>query len=561
MYASFFGLKQEPFSIAPDPRYLYMSERHREALAHLVYGIDGGGGFVVLTGEIGAGKTTVCRCFLEQVPLDCNVAYIFNPKLSVHEMLKAICDEFGVPPADAASPRVTVQDHVGPLNQFLLDAHAAGRKNVLVIDEAQNLSPTVLEQLRLLTNLETAERKLLQIVLIGQPELRTMLARPDLEQLAQRVIASYHLEPLSEIETALYILHRLRIAGLGTAVPFDRREMQRIHRLSRGVPRRINLLCDRALLGAYAGGSAQVGRQIIDKAAREVFVQGDAARGWRHAPLLRWGISLGSAVALVSVVMQLRTPNAAAPAVTAPAAATASAMRPGVARAPFAAEAASGGVAVMDATSAASAPALAYDRLDLATSWRNDQLAWRALSPSWGALLGDGDACAEVRKQQLACYRANGSLAQLRQLDRPALLTLIDSNNQRSWVLLDAIGEHAATLRTSAGTVNVPLSALAERWRGEFATLWRTPPGYIDKTPGASPAVDQWLSRQLSALQQPGSASANPGAAQPAYSLQSRLYAFQVAQELQPDGLAGPVTLMKLNRAIGIDEPRLTALR
>src|SRR6187549_2078625 len=193
MYMRFFGLKQEPFSLAPDPRYLYMSKRHREALAHLLYGVGGGGGFVLLSGEIGAGKTTVCRCFLEQIPKRCNVAYIFNPKLTVTELLKTICDEFRVPYRHEGPGGATVKDHLDPLNEFLLRTHAVGQNNVLIIDEAQNLSADVLEQLRLLTNLETAERKLLQIILIGQPELREMLARPELEQLAQRVIARYHL--------------------------------------------------------------------------------------------------------------------------------------------------------------------------------------------------------------------------------------------------------------------------------------------------------------------------------------------------------------------------------
>ena len=211
MYAPYFGLKQAPFSIAPDPRYLFMSERHREALAHLLYGVGGGGGFVLLSGEIGTGKTTVCRLFLEQIPAGCNVAYIFNPKLTVIELLQSICDEFhiAVPLRETAA---TVKGYLDPLNEFLLAAHAAGRNNVLIIDEAQNLSTEVLEQLRLLTNLETGERKLLQIVLIGQPELRAMLARPELEQLAQRVIARYHLDALTEAETAHYIRHRMEVA-------------------------------------------------------------------------------------------------------------------------------------------------------------------------------------------------------------------------------------------------------------------------------------------------------------------------------------------------------------
>src|SRR5438876_10797041 len=256
MYAPYFGLKHEPFSIAPDPRYLFMSERHREALAHLLYGVNGGGGFVLLSDENGSGKTTDCRCFLEQIPRRCNVAYIFNPKLTVNELLKSVCDEFGIPYQHQGPGVATVKDYIDPLNEFLLKTHAVGQNNVLIIDEAQNLSAEVLEQLRLLTNLETNERKLLQIILIGQPELREMLARPELEQLGQRVIARYHLDALTRAETGQYVRHRMEVAGLERPFPFDRKAMRRIHRLSRGVPRRINLLCDRALLGAYASGKA-----------------------------------------------------------------------------------------------------------------------------------------------------------------------------------------------------------------------------------------------------------------------------------------------------------------
>src|SRR3954466_5988192 len=221
MYAAYYGLKQEPFSIAPDPRLLFMSEQHREALAHLLYGVQGGGGFVLLTGEIGTGKTTVCRSFLEQVPAHCNLAYIFNPKLTVLELLETVCHEFGVPVVLPSQRPATVKDYLDPLNDFLLRAHAEGRNNVLVIDEAQNLAPEVLEQLRLLTNLETSERKLLQIILIGQPELREMLARPELEQLAQRVIARYHLQALAPGESEQYVRHRLEACGLERPLLFD----------------------------------------------------------------------------------------------------------------------------------------------------------------------------------------------------------------------------------------------------------------------------------------------------------------------------------------------------
>jgi general secretion pathway protein A len=334
MYAAHFGLKREPFSIAPDPRYLFMSERHREALAHLLYGVRGGGGFVLLTGEIGAGKTTVCRCFLEQVPKRTNVAYIFNPKLTALELLQSVCEEFRITVSardDSAAP--TLKDHVDALNEYLLRSHAAGYNSVLIIDEAQNLAADVLEQLRLLTNLETNERKLLQIILIGQPELRDMLARPELEQLAQRVVARFHLDPLGEDETAHYIKHRLSVAGMSGLIPFDRDARHRIHELTRGVPRRINLLCDRALLGAYASGRQRVDRTIVDKAASEVFDFGrNGAPGWRQrrTAWVGGGIAVGAlvvagvALALVGGPRRAAEPSAAAAASAAGAASAAS---------------------------------------------------------------------------------------------------------------------------------------------------------------------------------------------------------------------------------------------
>jgi general secretion pathway protein A len=300
MYKKFFGLKREPFSIAPDPHYLFMSDRHREALAHLLYGVRGGGGFVLLTGEIGAGKTTVCRCFLEQVPRRTNVAYIFNPRQTAEELLESICEDFRIPREIDPARVPSARDHVAALNEYLLRSHGVGQNNVLIIDEAQSLSAEVLEQLRLLTNLETNERKLLQIMLIGQPELREMLARPELEQLAQRVIARYHLDALTPRETAQYIQHRLSVSGLSGALPFDDASVQRIHALSCGVPRRINLLCDRALLGAYARGKPQVDVATVDKAATEVTGEMPRRRRWGAAGTVRVRIAAALGLGVIA---------------------------------------------------------------------------------------------------------------------------------------------------------------------------------------------------------------------------------------------------------------------
>jgi general secretion pathway protein A len=248
MYLSFFGLNEKPFAITPDPRYLYLSERHAEALAHLMYGVNEAGGFVQLTGEVGTGKTTIVRSLLAQAPKNAEIALILNPRMTPPEFLLTICEELGICVPDSAAG--SLKDLVDILSDYLLHAHATGKRVVLVVDEAQNLSPEVLEQVRLLTNLETTTQKLLQIILIGQPELRELLARTELRQLAQRITGRCHLSPLAREETAAYVRHRLRVAGATTDI-LTPQALREVFRLSQGVPRVINVVCDRALLGAY----------------------------------------------------------------------------------------------------------------------------------------------------------------------------------------------------------------------------------------------------------------------------------------------------------------------
>ena len=267
MYKKYFGLKEDPFSIAPDPQFLYMSARHREALAHLIYGMKADSGFVLLSGEVGTGKTTVCRCLLGQIPDKSEIAFILNPKLSVIELLATICDELEISyPQNNSSGKVFID----LINSYLLDAHSQGKRTVLIIDEAQNLSVDVLEQIRLLTNLETDKRKLLQVIMLGQPELNRLLERQELRQLAQRVTARYHLEPLSKNEIEGYLRHRLAVAGVDRPL-FPAKTVDKLYRLTGGVPRIINLLCDRALLGAYVKGENVVSSALLTEAASEVF--------------------------------------------------------------------------------------------------------------------------------------------------------------------------------------------------------------------------------------------------------------------------------------------------
>ena len=562
MYAPFFGLQREPFSIAPDPHFLFMSEHHREALAHLLYGVGGGGGFVLLTGEIGAGKTTVCRCFLEQIPPQCTVAYIFNPQLTVPELLRTVCDEFGIelPPAEPGAGGVKAA--VDALNAFLLRAHAAGRSAVLVIDEAQALAPAVLEQLRLLTNLETAERKLLQIMLIGQPELREMLARPDLEQLAQRVVARYHLGPLARDETASYIRHRLSVAGAQARLPFEPAALRRIHELTGGVPRRINLLADRALLGAYAHQQPQVDRRTVEQAAREIFGgTGTRAGGPGRAAAIGAGAVIGAAlVAAVAWAMWPREATlavasaepVASAALAAAAASAASAPAAQASAVPAAAPALLASSAAEAAETIAAGPAADDAAALLAAAHASEALAWRDLALRWGVAIGEGDACTAAAQVRLVCYRsAAGGLPTVRHLARPGWLTLHDGTGREHWALLVGLGEREATLQVGPQRHRLTLAALSRVWRGDFATFWRAPPGWRESADAlAQPAMRGWIAERLAAA----------GVAEGG-SLRSRVLAFQLAQGLPPDGLAGPMTLMRLNHLASVDEPALEGER
>ncbi|MCF8016209.1 MAG: AAA family ATPase [Chromatiaceae bacterium] len=292
MYLNYFGLSEASFSITPDPQYLFLSEQHREALAHLLYGAGENGGFVLLTGEVGTGKTTICRAFLEQTPEQVDVALVLNPAMTAIELMHAICQEFGV-----ATPEHhdSVKVLVDRLNSFLLDAHARGRHPVVVIDEAQNLRPRVLEQVRLLTNLETSKQKLLQIFLIGQPELREILASRELRQLNQRITARFHLSPLSARETAAYVDHRITVAGVQRPL-FSAAALREVHRRSRGVPRLINLICDRSLLGAAVSRRMQVTPAIVRRAAHELLGGEPSRQRSRRQPL--WAMAAALVLAL-----------------------------------------------------------------------------------------------------------------------------------------------------------------------------------------------------------------------------------------------------------------------
>ena len=560
MYNDHFGLREAPFSIAPDPRYLFMSKRHREALAHLMYGIDSPGGFVLLTGEIGTGKTTVCRGLLERMPQDCDVAFIFNPKLTVEELLSTICDELRITYPHTAT---TVKQFIDRLNAYLLDAHARGRKTLLIIDEAQNLSTDVLEQVRLLTNLETNRRKLLQIILLGQPQLRDMVKRPELQQLAQRIIARYHLGSLSKPEVAAYVAHRLAVAGAHRQV-FSASALDRLFRLSGGIPRLINVLCDRALLGAFIENRDYVERATLVRAAREVF--GESTTRW-HAKALRMlfgGMAaLGSAVALAvaffyyefhPAVIEARSPVQPSSAAQPITQASHPESQLTVGHTPRAVE--------ETGVSRSPVEPAQLDTLQWTSSEprrRSAALAYQALFTRWGVaapLEGNGDACRRAQTLGLRCLSDRGGLDELRRLNRPAVLQLHNDQGQEFFATLTALDGETATLVVGNDTKKISINTLALHWSGSYTLLWRTTPNYGDVIrPGSPRPAVEWLSRQLALAQKRPAEAEKRQVFDEALVRQGR--EFQLNSGLLPDGVVGPRTLIHLDTAVDGGSPRL----
>jgi len=561
MYTSFFGLNERPFAITPDPRYLYLSERHAEALAHLLYGIDEAGGFVQLTGEVGTGKTTVVRTLLSRLPQHADVAVILNPRVTPAEFLLSICEELGV--AVDGPDRRSIKELVDGLNRRLLAAHAEGRRVILIVDEAQNLSPQVLEHVRLLTNLETPTQKLLQIILIGQPELRELLARTELRQLAQRVTGRYHLNPLSREETRAYVRHRLRVAGASAEI-FNAGALNEVHRLSSGIPRVINVCCDRALLGAYTRETRKVTAGLVRRAAGEVY-----GRRFAAAWIGRLAIAVaavGIAGLLYSAWQLWATPHDApraasagtAPPATAPEARSATPTAATIAATAAAPSATS--VATPVAAPAAGAPQAQSINAELdALTPAADADAYRRLFALWGAKpANDADPCAYAVSSGLACLAQRGSWAQVRMLDRPAILTLTDDQGRAHAVLLTALTDSAATLAIGANTRTMPLEDLAQSWFGEFTVVWKPkvmPPRQLSK--GMSGPDVSWLRRSLDALR---GAAVDPARAD-VYDdeLAAAVRKFQRAHRLQVDGIAGYETQVVLDRALADPKSPLLA--
>jgi general secretion pathway protein A len=561
VYADFFGLNEKPFSITPDPRYLYLSPRHADALAHLLYGISESGGFIQLTGEVGTGKTTLIRSVLEQLPDKAEVALILNPRLSPQELLQSICEELRISLPEDRS----VKSLVDTLNAELLSANAQDRRVVLIVDEAQTLAPPLIEQVRLLTNLETPKQKLLQIILIGQPELREMLGRPEMRQVAQRVTGRYHLEPLSSQETASYVRHRLRVAGAQREI-FKRGALRQLYKVSGGIPRLINVVADRALLAAYTQEQSEINSRLVRNASREVF-------GKRRGPLWPWAaVALGIG-ALVLATGTLRDPPAPEPTTAldaAPAesvASTPTVTAPAVVTEEIPLEVSATGAAPLDAsTPPAPEPerptALAALLAD--SSFATDATTvLRELFGLWQATYDPtaGVPCAQALDQHLQCLTLDhGSIGELRKINRPAMLTLVDDARQSRFVLVTQLDYEGATLTSRGKTAHIGIAELTRYWYGENLVLWK--PIFADSplVPGSRSESVLWLRDSIQQVF--GLTLASPDPLHYDDALVEKVREFQRREQLKIDGIVGIETQISLQAALGAaDVPLLRERR
>ena len=520
MYTEFFGLNEKPFSISPDPRYLYLSRRHADALAHLIYGISESGGFIQLTGEVGTGKTTLIRSLLQQLPEKADIALILNPQLSTKEFLQSICEELRIP----APPAQSLKALIDSLNQRLLRAHSQDRRTVLIVDEAQTLSPELLEQVRLLTNLETGSAKLLQIILIGQPELRDLLDRPEMRQIAQRVTGRYHLEPLSKQDTLVYVRHRMKVAGARSEV-FTKPALHSIYRLSGGIPRLINVVADRALLAAYTEERKSIGAGLVRRAAGEVFGKRSSRRWWP-------GLAAGTALAVLGLTATNRwitTDDAASDSPTQVSSVTA------------AAQTIDGDVS----TSHAEILGALLARRDLPTDMTT---AARNLFALWGAQYAPDGAkpCEQAVSQHLQCLSAAGnSLGELRRIDRPGVLSLTDSRGDPRYVVLSGLDGDRAELTIGGKVYPVPVVELTHYWYGDHLLLWKPAfSGGRDLAPGMHGGGVKWVRQSLAAIL--GAAPTGNDASVYDAKLEESVRQYQRQRMLTVDGIVGAQTQIAL---------------
>jgi len=548
MYEEYFGLKEEPFSIAPNPRFLYMSARHREALAHLVYGIKNYGGFILLTGEVGTGKTTISRCLLEQTPENANVALIINPKIEAGELLASICDELHISYPEGTT---SIKALIDSINRFLLAANARGEKTVVIIEESQNLTTDVLEQLRLLTNLETNQHKLLQIIMIGQPELLETLKRPEIRQLEQRITARYHLLPLSGNETAEYISHRLSVAGMREQI-FPPNVIKKIFKLTKGIPRRINVLCDRAMLGAYVQNGRIIEKKILDNAAKEVFGDSSSVTVQQPKRLISWaatsaaliigGAGLAAAyyksdmptndqMASPSTVLELAQPELR----------DSEQLHSSAVEEAYTNQNRRGQISFIDDQPIASSKKFAY--ISLLESWTDD-------------FRDDMPVCEFVKNIELDCLKMNGNLRSLMALNRPAVLVLVNDRGQPLYATIKKVVKNRATLEINGESNTILISDLESRWFGDFTLIWKKPPEYHNPImPGSLENSVMWMAEKLDKVY--GTSFSFTSGMSYDRRVVKKLKEFQLRSGLIADGIAGEQTLIHLNTATENNIPRL----
>ena len=554
MYKAFYGLSDNPFSIAPNPHYLFLSDRHREALAHLTYGLGETGGFVLLTGEVGTGKTTVSRCLLGQLPDNTDTAFILNPSLTELELLATLCDELKIRYGENPSLK-QLTDH---LSRFLLANHEKGRNTVLIIDEAQHLRAEVLEQLRLLTNLETDTKKLLQVILIGQPELQLLLKRQELRQLAQRITARYHLLPLNEDEIALYVLHRLQVAGRFEPL-FTRKAVKVLQKYSDGIPRLINLLCERSLMAGYAQSRVPIDHHMVRQAAAEVLGEEEPTQNrylWPTATAAALLVAFG-----VSYWLFTDKPVSAASASnmvveSAPANVTASNTQ-----ALSAAEETSKLVPPADQPSSQATQASMPDpnqRLlnDVINQSRDINTAFAGLFSVWGKVPYKGlTACQSAVEQGLSCYQQQGNWMSLTRLNYPAVVYLVDDNQQDFYGAVIAVDDEQLLMQLGEQQLWVDRSWFNQHFSGTFEILWQAPSlPMMEISEKSSPGQLQWLENALAHVTHRNARRVS----QFDLKLENDLKAFQSQHGLKADGIAGNQTLVRLNLYLSEQGPRLT---
>ncbi len=545
MYTEFFGLNEKPFAITPDPRYLYMSARHTDALAHLLYGISESGGFIQLTGEVGTGKTTLIRSVLEQLPEKADIALILSPQLTTVEFLATIVQELHCPPPAER----TVKAHIDVLNAHLMQAHSEGRRVVLIVDEAQTLSPELLEQVRLLTNLETSKQKLLQIILIGQPELRELLDRPEMRQIAQRITGRYHLEPLRKDDSRAYVNHRLRVAGAQSDI-FTKRALDALYKHARGIPRLINVIADRALLAGYTKDQRTVDVKLVSAAANEVF----GVR--RKAPWWPIATTTAGALAVALGVTNLRnTPTVIEPAGEQFLGAPAPVAGP-TATVPVEPAAAA---PVAQIESASEPPTFEQLLADPTVALSTDD-AIAELLALWGVRYDATrrEPCVQAQERGLRClFQRRGSLGELRRVNWPTILSLVTADGTEHPVVVTALGYDHARVVANGRTFELPLAELSYYWFGDHLLLWR--PGGAparDLAPGDNDVGVRWLRDTLARLAGEPVQSDSSTVYDPA--LEQRVRAYQRARQLTVDGIVGARTQIAMLAELGLpDTPSL----